>query len=51
MEFSSMGTRPLLEASISPGPEELSPVPWRMKKGQKLEPSPAPLSTSFPWVQ
>lgn len=41
MEFSSMGTRPLLEASTSPGPEEHSPVPWRMKKGQKLEPSPS----------
>lgn len=41
MEFSSMGTKPLLEASTSPGPEEHSPVPWRMRQGQKLEPSPS----------
>lgn len=50
MEFSSMGTRSLLGASASPDPEELSPVPWGMGQGQRLEFHPLLFPHPFPGV-
>lgn len=50
MEFSSMGTRPLLGDWASVDPEEASPVPWGMSSSQRWEhrtPMPHPL----PWGQ
>lgn len=47
MEFSSMGTRPLLGASASPDLEEHSPGPWGMSQGQRLESSPLLLLHHF----
>lgn len=50
MEFSSMGTRPLLGASASPDPEGHSPVPWEMGQGQRLEFTPCFFTNPSPGV-